>query len=245
MPYQYLTQAERCLKYCNLQRGWVNVLSARRTALAIFKDDQEVNRVADTLRHESERVTGWRSKAIAELIPESLPTAIDDERLAKLVTAVYLLDEYSNTSYFKILLRRRHLFTLFLELVLAILGSLLVWPVDDLPAPFHGIPGRFLIIFSGILGGGISVAQNLLSTDISAKIPAQQIGAFLIWMRPAIGAAGALLAVALIEAGNSMKIFTDGLNNPGAILAIAFAAGFSERFITQAIEKISDKSDKR
>ena len=101
-----------------------------------------------------------------------------------------------------------------------------------------------MILLAGILGAGLSVAQNLLSTDISAKIPAQQIGAFVVWMRPAIGAAAALLAIALVEAGSVLNVFTNDIGkNSGATLAIAFAAGFSERFITQAIEKISGPSD--
>jgi len=244
--YQYLSQAKRCLRCCNLQRGWVNVLSARRTALAIFKDINEANRVADVLRHESEKVTGWRSKAIAELMPDKdkkFQSSASDDEILRLVAAVSLLDDYSNNSYFKIVLRRRHLFTLFVLLILAVLGSLFVWP---LPACLHKFPGRFLIVLCGVLGAGVSVAQNLLSTDISAKIPAQQIGAFLVWMRPAIGAAAALFAVALVKAGSSLKFFDDKIeHNVGAILVIAVAAGFSERFITQAIEKISDQSDKR
>jgi hypothetical protein len=119
-------------------------------------------------------------------------------------------------------------------LLLAIIGSLFIWPVDNLPGLLNKRTGRVVIILSGILGASISFAQNLLSTDISAKIPAQQIGSFLTWMRPAIGAASALIAVKLIEAGSALHVFDDQLvKNSAAILVIAFAAGFSERFITQ------------
>ena len=66
------------------------------------------------------------------------------------------------------------------------------------------------------------------------------------WMRPAIGAASALIAVKLVEAGSTLHVFNDKFSaNPAAILVIAFVAGFSERFISQAIEKVSDQSDKK
>ena len=65
-------------------------------------------------------------------------------------------------------------------------------------------------------------------------------------MRPAIGAASALIAVKLVEAGSTLHVFNSSLaTNPAAIMVIAFAAGFSERFISQAIEKVSEQSDKK
>jgi hypothetical protein len=68
-------------------------------------------------------------------------------------------------------------------------------------------------------------------------------------MRPAIGAAAALVAIALLEAGQELKFLQDDvlkgvLGNPAAILVIAFVAGFSERFITGAIDRISEQSSK-
>jgi hypothetical protein len=247
-PLEQLDRLHREYGESNLQRGWVNVHLARRTALANSKDIPKANHVAISLRHELGKITGWRSKAISDLICDKdgrLRSIDSDEVILRLANAVWLRDDYANNSYFKILLRRRHLLTLFLLLVLAILGCLFIWPVDFLPKHLHGIRGRLLIVLSGILGASISVAQNLLSTDISAKIPAQQIGSFLTWMRPAIGAASALIAVALFEAGKTMLFDASLVQNPGAILAIAFAAGFSERFITQAIERASERSDMR
>jgi peptidoglycan biosynthesis protein MviN/MurJ (putative lipid II flippase) len=123
-----------------------------------------------------------------------------------------------------------------------------MWPPvvkKFLPEELQDTWGLATVILSGILGAGVSVAQSLLGTDVSAKIPAQQIGSFLVWMRPAIGAAAALAAIALLGAGKQFKFLHEDLfKNPAAILVIAFVAGFSERFITGAIERISEQSSK-
>ena len=114
-----------------------------------------------------------------------------------------------------------------------------------MPQELQGPLGFATVILAGILGAGVSVAQSLLGADVSAKIPAQQIGSFLVWMRPVIGAAAALVAIALLGAGKEFKFLDENLfKNPAAILVIAFVAGFSERFITGAIERISEQSSK-
>jgi hypothetical protein len=91
----------------------------------------------------------------------------------------------------------------------------------------------------GVLGACLSVAPGLLAANVSNKIPAQQIGSFVVWMRPAIGAAAALIALVLLHANETFKIFNWKVDQTGLTIAIAFVAGYSERFIVGAIERIS------
>ena len=95
----------------------------------------------------------------------------------------------------------------------------------------------------GIVGATLSVARGLLRTDLSAKIPAQQIGAFVIWMRPAIGAAAALISFVLLNA-KVISLFNWNPSDPTIVFAVATLSGFSERFIVGAIEKIGDGDSK-
>jgi 8-oxo-dGTP pyrophosphatase MutT (NUDIX family) len=135
--YRYLIQAEDCLRCSNLQRGWVNLHLARRAALANLKDFAKANRVAMSLRQELDKITGWRSKAISGLICNNgqLRHIASPEGVRTLADAAWLRDDYANNSYFKILLRRRHLLMLFLLLVLAVLGCLFKWPVGPSTTP--------------------------------------------------------------------------------------------------------------
>jgi hypothetical protein len=177
-------------------------------------DFKMARRTASRLRRETEKVTGWRAKAISDLICDKkgrLRNIDSQSEIFRVADALGLRDDLHTTAYFKIALRRRHLVNLFLLLLFAIAGCLLTWPVDFLPKT-GGRLGLAMIIFTGMLGAGVSVALSLMSTDASEKIPAQQIGSFLVWMRPAIGAATALAATALLGAGKAFNIFS-GVSN--------------------------------
>jgi hypothetical protein len=144
-----------------------------------------------------DKVTGWRAKAISDLICDkdgALRKIDSPNDIFSVVDAVGLRDDHFNNAYFKILLRRRHLVLLLLILFLTVVFCLFMWPPvvkTFLPQELQGPLGFATVI----LAAGVSVAQSLLSTDVSAKIPAQQIGSFLVWMWPAIGAAAALVAL--------------------------------------------------
>jgi hypothetical protein len=58
-------------------------------------------------------------------------------------------------------------------------------------------------------------------------------------MRPAIGAAAALVVLALLDANGTVNLFRFDTSSSGVVGLFAFAAGYSERFIVGAIEKIS------
>jgi hypothetical protein len=152
-------------------------------------------------------------------------------------------DDQYQTDYFKIMLRRRHLLLLFLLLLLGISACLILSLFGALPAPFDNFGLMVGVVLFGVLGAALSVARGLLSTNLSAKIPAQQIGSFVIWMRPAIGAAAALISFVLLNA-KVFRVLDWDAKSPTIIFMVAIVAGFSERFIVGAIERIADGDDK-
>ena len=64
-------------------------------------------------------------------------------------------------------------------------------------------------------------------------------------MRPAIGAVLALVSLTILHANKGVPIFSDkwDSNHIGIILIFAFIAGYSERFVVGAIDRISDFVD--
>lgn len=245
---KFLDQAESDLNAWNIQQGWIALAAAQRFMLLNLKKRHRVLRAGLVLRREADKVTGWRADAIADLldgIDELCETAEDvDERV---IDAIALRDDSANTTYFKILLRRRSLFQLFLLLWSGVFICTGLSALGVLPAPFNNVQHVAAVIVFGILGATLSVALGLLRADVSAKIPAQQIGSFIVWMRPAIGAAAALVAFALLHANTKLHILNTTTFDPNdfsVIAVIAFVAGFSERFIVGAIERISKLSDK-
>ncbi len=244
---RHLNQASAYLRTRNYQQGWISLQAAEREALLDPKDPDAFQRAAIVLLADVERVSGRRAKTITNLICDAkgeLRTDIYAGPLRRrVVDALAVRDEQFETNYFKIMLRRRHLFLLFILLLAGIAASLLLSVCNVLPEPFNDTGLMTGVVLFGVLGAALSVARGLLVADISAKIPAQQIGSFVIWMRPAIGAAAALISFVLLNA----RVFTVmnwDPKSPAIIFAVAIVAGFSERFIVGAIERIADGSDK-
>lgn len=243
--FRYLLQADSYLANADLHQGWVALLSAQREMLAGSPDPQRILRAAIALRREMVKISGWRAKAIEDLIcgaDGELRPDIQSEP-GRVIDALALRDDQFHTTYFKILLRRRHLLQLFLALGTGILLCVLLALLNVLPGPFLNHQNVIAAVLSGALGAALSVSRGLLSADVSAKIPAQQVGAFVVWMRPMVGATAALIALVLLYANDAFKIFAWNTSHPGVIIAVSFAAGFSERFIVGAIERIAPKSD--
>lgn len=294
--YQFLLHSESYLADWDLQQGWIALRSAQRALLSSPSDSGRIERAEIALRREAEKITGWRAKAIEDLIGSSkgkfrekseaesagksdkhdkrdIPPKSDspddpgkkdqgdksdepakaqgpakDQRdkpktdepeKACVLAALDLRDDRYHTDYFKILMRRRHLFQLFLILWISITLCLILSYFKFLPPPLNGTKLVAAVVLFGVLGACLSVAQGLLAAKVSDKIPAQQIGSFVVWMRPAIGAAAALIALVLLHANETFKIFNWKVEQTGLIIAIAFVAGYSERFIVGAIERIS------
>jgi len=242
--YRLLLQAESDLRARRLHEGWNALLAAQRALLASSPEPASVKRAAIILRREEDKISGWRAKAIADLIGDPRVKFSKKEELTyakrmRVIEAMCIRDDQNRTMYLKIALRRQHLFHLFLLVWLGIGLCLLLSFLHLAPPPLASARQVAVVVLFGVLGATVSVAQSLMATDVSAKIPAQQIGSFLVWMRPGIGAAAALIALALLQAPEVFKIFNWTSSNPAVVAIVAFAAGYSERFIIGAIERIS------
>ena len=248
--YRYLLRAEHHLIAGDLQQGWIAAQAANRVMLLNPRDPERPGRVAVALTRETNKLSGWRAKAIEDLlsIPKGNPVGTKREKM-NVIDAVALRDDAFNTTYFKISLRRRHLWNLFWLLCsITVLVLLLSWR-DLLPDFLNDTKRVAMVILFGALGGAFSVALGLIKPDLSAKVPDQQIGAFLVWMRPTVGAAAALIAFVLLHTNGAEKLASffhldlmDSNKRDPSILLVAFVAGFSERFIVGAINRVADKS---
>ncbi|CAN5393604.1 hypothetical protein BH10PSE6_BH10PSE6_07920 [soil metagenome] len=174
---------------------------------------------------------------------------------ARIVKAAELLDDHFDTQYYRIELRRRQLVSLFCALcgALLVLIALAYCGRIDLflpsNAPVGGTPDRLVaVILLGVLGASLSIAQTIMASDLTAKITAQRVVSFVVWMRPAIGATTAVVAYVLLLANQKMKVFFNGeFGTEFTVVAVvAIVAGFSERFITGALDRVSaSQSDKK
>jgi hypothetical protein len=246
MASRCLADASDCLQRGQAQQGWIALTAAQRALLSDPRAVDQIQRVAIALRREAAKVSGWRAKAINDLICDSkgdlLPSLMNDPN--RVIDALALRDDQFHTTYFKIGLRRRHLGVISAILWVAIALCLLLSSLMVLPAPLDDLCTVAAVVLFGALGAGVSVGQELLSAEVSAKVPEQKMRAFVVWMRPAIGSTAALVALILLFANNTTKLLAWNTENFGVVLAFAFAAGFSERFIVGAVGRLTAASTK-
>ena len=237
------------MKERKYQVAWQEVKAADRTLLEDPADGGAAVSRAATLLREAQDLDGRRGKAMSDLLCDEngkLRSTLNEER-PRIVEAAAVRDDFTNTQYFRIELRRRHLISLFFLLLgtlvtivtLSYFGRMELF--RDASITPHRSDRLVTTIVLGVLGASISVAQALLAADITAKITAQHVGAYMVWIRPMIGAATAVVAYTLLLANDHVHVFSTTVGDNFSVIAvIALVAGFSERFIVGALNKVAD-----
>lgn len=240
---RYLACARAHAEASRVQSAWTALLSARR---ALLEDPNQATRrqfVGAALAREAVKLEGWRAKAVTDLLCDDKGVLRGDlgTDIGRLVAAVELRDDYHITLYFKISVRRRHLLNLFAIIVAALTGLLVMSYVGALSTKLPPFNQLLVVILLAILGAGFSVAQSLVQDALNAKIPAQRLGAFVVWMRPFIGAAAAIAVVTVLSANDVLQVFdARWTTSPTIMFVLAFIAGYSERFVVGTLQRISD-----
>ena len=90
-----------------------------------------------------------------------------------------------------------------------------------------------LAVFSGLLGGVLSVAYTVVRADTGRKIPEVRANFTVTMVRPVIGAAIALPVMFFLESG----LIIDEAHR-WVVLGLCFVAGFSEQWFLGIVEKI-------
>ena len=100
----------------------------------------------------------------------------------------------------------------------------------------RGAEFLFAVGLLGALGASISAMQSI-AQGAGQRMPAALSSAAMTLTRPAVGAAAAVGAYVIAEAGFPKLDTTSGY----VLLALGFAAGFSERFIVGLVEATTKK----
>jgi hypothetical protein len=184
--------------------------------------------------------SAWRSETINDLLETEeiegrLPEKIDDVRW-RLNEATRLRDEDAENRYYKVALvrgQRSLLLLVLLGCIALILGlaAAIDWAgnLDDPSVGFAALVAGF-----GSLGACLSAIQSLGREAARARIPEHVASSLITITRPALGAAAAL-GVYAIAASGLLNISLDEQEAHLTILALAFAAGFSERLVLSAV----------
>jgi hypothetical protein len=221
------------------EAGWKYLLAVQR--LELFHkgaEDREAEAIA--LRREATKLNKWREEAVLELLK---PTAVGIERLYR---AAALRDEHYNNQAYKDALGRG--IALMLALTLGIVLAGLIWEAergafDKLQTAWKGNSlgqeSIVLIALVGILGANVSAITNQARERVPARIP-EMVSTFRVTaLRLFIGSAAAIFLLFVVKGGFFLNV-----TESYGMLAIAFAAGFSERLVTRVVRSIVDGDER-
>lgn len=224
----------------HLDRGWQCLLAAQRMEMfALGKVETQVR--ADALRYEAEaKLRSWRKKAVLGILgPQSQPPQQIDPVCLRYATM--LRDEDFHNQYFKMAYLSGQFQIVLGILLLAVValvglaefrGGLVQTPqVTDM--------SLLVVALFGVMGGAFSGLLSLAKTATQLRIPEQIINSAITCMRPFLGAAGSLAVYTFLVSG----IFKLGELTPFLLLAVSFAAGFSERLISRAVASVTKQAE--
>jgi len=251
--YQMLEHARLCLEEDRLLEGWQSVYDVRRAMIDAYAPDTlRAYRVA--LREEArDALSGGRLRAVENLLghrdqddapchprrderPERGARAREELRMARTI-----IDGHHQGLYMRAAHARTQLF--FLPIVLGLILAALLTVSFTVGSPFGAEPetvmadgGSLLWIYAlGALGALLSVTLGairgltrhnyLLLTEFRLNVT-----------RCLLGAASAAAVVAILET-DLFNVGPDGADR-ALVLAVAIAAGFSERLLTNAISAV-------
>ena len=198
---------------------------------------------ADALRHEAasgKLSSAWRSELVRALLDEEhieVPADDPDQDVRRRVAvATRIRDEDADNRYYRVaLVRSQRSLLLGVLLVCIVIVLLLAATVDwntDLGDPTVGFIA--LVAVFGMLGACLSAIQSLGHAGAQGRIPEYVATSLITITRPALGAAAAF-GVYAIAASGLLNISLEGEEAHLTVLALAFAAGFSERFVLSAV----------
>lgn len=258
-----LEMADDALKQGNLQQGWSYYHAAKRLSIYGLKalDDAALRGEGHELLKEAENAPlGWRADAVRERIAKADGTLREDLSVSDLQSAHQLLHEGYESMHRK----RRHLQSQFRYLriggLLTILAFLLVAIGGAgsglLPSPFlefqtHNTAGStpgnpadlawFLvyIVLAGLLGASLFGLRSLRQQPVSTSTP-QYLSGFQASVARMVFGGGSALAVFFFARSELLTIDAGGgLTQGPFLIAIAFAAGYSQRFVHTTVEAVA------
>ena len=217
-----LQEAERALDVNEPERGWQSFFAAQRIALHGLRPEQLASRSGLVLAESESKLGGWRKLAVHRLLAK----AGTEPDVYALALALQTLHEHYTNEYEKLWSIRRQT-GLLCVIALAALASL--WLFTTGPDVLRGE-----VILYGVLGAAFSGVLSLANTG-DKRIPQLLLDFNATMARVSLGAVAAYVIFTFLQA----DILAFDIKEKEAILALSFAAGFSERLLVRAVKAAS------
>lgn len=265
---ELLDLADAALADGNLEQGWYYFHAANRLSIggieAVGGSDAVRGKGRELLEEARNAPLGWRADAVRERLAKPNGTLREDLTAIDLQSAQQLLHE----GYEGIHRKRHHLQSQFRYLrigaLVTIVAFLLVaiasgtW--GSIPSPFFafesadsasstikeptkGVGFLLYIVLSGMLGASLFGLRSLRRQSVSTSTP-QYLSGFQATVARLVVGGGSALAVFFFVRSELLTIGTGGELTQGPFLvAVAFAAGYSQRFVHTTVEAVAGMAE--
>lgn len=229
-----LTTVEERLEGGDLDGAWHCLNAASRLQIPDLRDPELWDR-EQMLRYEAEKITTkWRRDAIGKLLDGDPQTPAPEHRAQRLYDAIGLLHDYFDTTYYKTRILRDHLGNLLVISVVALVVFLALLGLAGTPLsswPAWDWKTLLAVLLFGVLGASFSATRKVSGESALSKIPEMWASGSITIARTILGAVPALAVYALLRSGLVQIATADTVK----LLAFAFVAGFSERFVLKVL----------
>jgi 8-oxo-dGTP diphosphatase len=225
------------------------------------------SRAQAVLREADEKLGSWRRKAVKDIL-EDQQEGKGQLKSGLIADQVYqasqLVHGHHNNVYRRLGIIGRQLGILSIVALLAVVCWVLLAPAldgngppeveqgnhsaeaqmdsQDSPGSLAQLNNRAIlasVALFGIMGASMSGIVSLARNSAQDRIPQQLLSSWFTLTRPVVGALSAS-AIYVFLTSNLLAI--GGMLSLGLILAVSFAAGFSERLVTRAVEQVATSS---
>jgi 8-oxo-dGTP pyrophosphatase MutT (NUDIX family) len=233
-----LNISKEALKEGDKNLGWQCLDAARSFSFLVLKDEYTKDEAPAILNEANDKVNPWRKKTIQDRLCDDTGKIKEKVKPRDLFNASTILYEHQHNQYNKISIIKRELIVLASVAAMMVFVWLKFAPELLTPEPGKSIPiydhnYLFSVALFGIMGASISGILTVARGGTEARIPEQLIDLLVLSVKLVVGAASALAIFAFMIS----NFFNLG-PTPAAILAVSFAAGFSERLVTLAVESV-------
>jgi len=256
----FFGQACQALAAHDTQLAWSHLSTALREQVLVLPRADLLRRACMHLNEANDKTHGWRKSTIQAYLEKHVKqpsnarlrwpmrranTAALDAMRLDVWHAKLLLDGAADNTYFKLRIADTVFKNLLVPLAFSVAGFIVVVGLD--PSINHALlnPGIGLLLavaLAGIIGASAASMITTVFSASSSKIPEQAASMTTTFARVGVGAPFALASYFLLKS-QIVKLGNLEPSDTFLVLAVAFAAGVSERFVLKALNSIVSSSD--
>lgn len=222
-------------------------------------DEIQLKKEIKILEIEADKLNDWRKKAVTKIFSEENGSVTNLEK-SKLIRATRIRDEHYDNIYYKNSLSRGTINVLSIVLALFII-FLFAWAniyfdeklgfngmienaEETIQQSFKLVPVSIGVFLFGVVGGCISSLFHIRDSSKTTRLPELINNIYFTLTRVFIGGVSAVIILIFLESEFSQLLLSEISIRPSSIytyLSIAFAAGFTERLLLNAVTAVVGK----